>query len=115
MSERRTVTDEEGLALLESIVAERPDYVYQSPSGTSCFYVDPTNERPSCLVGHWMHRLDVPLTDMLPYEQESASALVGSRFNTSDYLATLLDEVQGLQDSGHPWGVALSTARERML
>lgn len=107
----KTVTDEEGLALLEQIVNERPDYVYEKPGGddASCVYVH--NGAPSCLVGHWLHKLGVSLDDIPEGEAASDTARVlGLAVSTP--LADALDGAQDTQDSGLNWAQALAAGKD---
>lgn len=80
----------------------------------ACVYVDAG--APSCLVGHILHRLGVPLGRL---EDNNNTGVGDRRFLTEvgvqadDRVAYFLEQIQEEQDSGLPWGLALQVAIER--
>jgi hypothetical protein len=108
---------------LRTVVAERPDYVYEAPEelvtdGASCFYVH--GDAPGCLVGQVLNRLGVPLTDMERYEGTGAYSLLPHVVeltgdpDAADDVATALTEAQYQQDQGVTWSKALELATRRI-
>jgi len=105
------------------VVAERgADYVYKKPTNTfgvlTCLYVD--QDQPSCLVGHVLHRLGVPLETLKSADQFSFPAtdvccdlLRGSAFDDEE-IGHFLDAVQSRQDIGRTWGEALQNGLEAL-
>lgn len=117
------VTDVQVIAALREVVAESPERVYEAPptmptlpGGTSCFYVHRTAEGavPGCLVGHVLHRLGVPLSELEKWEgagaQDPTLATLNILGDNDEYAVRMLVEVQSTQDNGAPWGTALSLA-----
>ena len=112
-------TDAEIVATLEAVVAENPGYVYEAPyqplDDVSCYYVhsyEDGDAAPGCVVGHVFHRLGVPLETLAAHESASAWDVVTTLIpEVGEDVAKLLDHVQGAQDYGEPWAVALETAR----
>lgn len=121
----------EVLSTLETVVGEKPDYVYTDnlgrsadvDSGVTCKYVhtDPhTGERtPGCVVGHVLYRLGVDLDTLGSAACEGRRAelivrqFVRNPWATDDVSETLrlLGRVQYAQDCGKPWGEALADAK----
>jgi hypothetical protein len=107
------------------VVAERgADYVYKRPTNTfgvpTCLYVDVDRDQPSCLVGHVLHRLGVPLETLKSADQFSFPAtdvchdlLGGSAFDDGE-ISHFLDAVQSRQDIGRTWGEALQNGLEAL-
>jgi hypothetical protein len=98
------------------VVGERGEnYIYEKPInafGTPvCVYV--YESQPSCLVGHILHRLGVPLETLGEGDRLSFSAsdvcmdlLAGTSFYDTE-ISAFLDSLQSEQDTGHTWGEAL--------
>jgi hypothetical protein len=98
------------------VVAERgEDYVYEGPGDVRgngmCRYV--YRDQPSCLVGHVLYRLGVPLETLKSADGVSFAAtdvcsdlLRGSAFDDGE-IGDFLDAVQSRQDIGETWGNAL--------
>ena len=107
-------------AEVKKVAAEHPDYVYERPADGCVYEVD---GKPSCLVGHAMFRLGMPLD--LIRRCDSAGAIehvldeVCGEFDESGdderVYRTLLGWAQGAQDSGKPWGEAVSEAERFVL
>jgi hypothetical protein len=104
-------------AAVTEVANERPDYSYLSDHD-QCLYVDDTEMGlvPSCLVGHVMARLGVPLTVLLGWNDQDAARLLhrlvedGEVTFPSIYdeaaVARVLARAQERQDDGVPWGLA---------
>lgn len=105
--------------LAEAVALKGADYVYTTPDGEQgnpdtspiCSYVH--GEEPGCIVGHVLHSAGIPLAELRGEERNDASgALRGLRgtLHYEDGVAELLMAVQQDQDSGVPWGEALTNA-----
>lgn len=98
-------------ALRDSVDAapEGPNFVY---THATCTYVDLDGRTPSCLVGHALVRLGVPidvLTELDAKDDSAADNLYD--FGIGDERASLIfSAAQQLQDASHPWGDALAAA-----
>ena len=93
---------------LYSVVAERPEYVYErpvSPYGgrSACAYRDPWTHKPSCLFGHVFIELGIPTQ-----EGASAGVILGHQ-RYPDWLREAARRAQREQDAGRPWGEAWET------
>jgi hypothetical protein len=114
---------------LRTVVAERPDYVYEAPAEQvetgegllSCFYVHGAGAEaePGCLVGHVLYRHGVSLVDLAAKEGAGAYnvttelvELTGEPGTVSDVIGVLM-RVQDAQDNGQPWARALEHATRR--
>lgn len=109
------VSDEDVLETLREVVAGREEFVYETPGNDGrCYYVHYSadgNKAPGCLVGHVLHRLGGSLTGMESAEFEEpsgASSAAGIQLTYRSELALAM--AQEAQDSGLPWGEALSEA-----
>lgn len=110
MNER--FTDEQVMTTLRDVVNERPDYVYEEvpcdeETVTDCLYV--YNNAPSCLVGHVMHRLGIPLDVLSEHEGESPNQFRPA-LSISYRAADALTKAQDVQDEGDAWADALEAA-----
>jgi hypothetical protein len=109
--------------LAEAVALKGADYVYTTPDGEQgnpdtqpiCWYVH--GEEPGCIVGHALHAAGVPLGRLREEERNDAGGVLRSlhgdsrlRFTHEDGVAELLAAVQQDQDSGVPWGEALTNA-----
>lgn len=90
------------------VAAERPDFVYVSPllSGY-CVYTH--NGEPSCLFGHALLRLGLPMSCLEELSTNVAIATACRQLNIplTDGEARSLADVQHAQDNGVPWGEAI--------
>lgn len=117
----------------KAVVEERPDYDYKSDHD-SCQYVDEQGIQqpdgswsytsvPSCLVGCVMHRLGVPLGELLHWNDTAADDLLGNLAINEDIefpdedqanaIRRYLNVAQTIQDhggTGHHWSDALRRA-----
>lgn len=103
-------TDEQVMTTLREVVAENPDYVYESPDRTAdipCLYVH--DDKPGCLVGHVLNRLGVELEDLSEYEGSDADKFVRPGF-VSERAGRVLQHAQFEQDRGDAWRYALDAA-----
>ncbi len=109
------ITYESALEALKAVVAEKgEDYVYAWVD-RNCLYTH--NGKPSCGVGHVLHRLGV---DIERFEGTTMNAQTFDRvaYNLNDFSVTkitqsaidLLREFQLQQDDGRTWGEALGIA-----
>ena len=107
-------------AEVKKVAAEQPDKVYEKPGDTCAYEFD---GKPSCLVGHAMFRLGVPLDVIRLCDNhgaiEHALDEVPTEFDESGdeerVYRALLGWAQGAQDSGKPWGEAVAEAEELVL
>jgi hypothetical protein len=90
---------------LREVAAGRPDYAYEPPGdGVECLYVH--NGAPSCLVGHALHRLGVPLGAL--YVIKPSDELIPQLFiEVGADVNVAVWNVQTAQDNGAPWGEAI--------
>ena len=115
------VTRDRVVEVTKQVVAEHGmEHVYEKPmvnrlggEMAMCLYVH--NGRPSCLVGHVLHRLGVPL-DVLAQgddqSQDASSMCYEVLYNTDfadEMIASFLSTVQATQDAGYTWGYALES------
>lgn len=132
-----TLTTENVLAALEAAVEEKgADYVYPREldeygdlTEDSCLYVK--NGAPSCLVGHALHSLGVPLEALSANEGAGAAALLDyleidgfvtfekgeadeEGYRGLSKVQSLVFYAQAKQDTGTPWGESLNVAREQI-
>lgn len=100
---------DEVLALLEEVVAEYgEDYVYPGHNTTGgCVYTK--DGAPSCLVGHALTRLGVPV-DFLSEHNDFAVSNI-QRLTMDEEVLDMLQTAQETQDIGCTWGHALEDAR----
>lgn len=105
-------TDDEVMATLRAVVAERPDYVYEAPEEDGCVYV--ADGTPSCLVGHVLHRLGVSLEALSVLDMNGGlaawRAVPGVLDGVSGSTVDRLWAAQTAQDNGDTWGEALEYA-----
>ncbi|WAB08813.1 hypothetical protein SEA_SUCCESS_26 [Streptomyces phage Success] len=116
------VTDEIALTTLRDVVAERPGYTYSAPNhmkederDASCFYVhkdeDGSLVSAGCAIGVVLHRLGIPLEDLVKEEGCRAYGVVRRFFpNLSQRTYTRFNDMQMSQDDGDPWGLAYAKA-----
>lgn len=119
MSDLITVSDSMAIATLRDVVAERPEYIYEPPSGATagataamCFYVHHIDSGPvpGCLVGTVLHRLGVPLDKLAELEGCGAYVVAGMTAYMSNDARCALARAQDAQDDGATWAVALAAA-----
>lgn len=120
------ITYDAVLGAMRAAVTEKgEDYLYRGPLSdkpTVCVYATEVDGelKPSCIVGHVLYRLGVPLESLFPYDAHDVFMLVGvlALDITRDALIALIraQEVQdGAVDSyytaeNHSWGNALRAA-----
>lgn len=99
------------------VAQEQPEHVYERGEAGKCNYE--RNGQPSCIVGHAMHRLGVSVLDLREFDAAGDSAIQDiietnpDMFDDDDNLGMeLLAGVQGSQDQGVPWGLAVSQQQE---
>lgn len=107
------ITDEAFKATVREIAAERPEYVYQREGGVgTCLYAHA--DGPGCLISHALHRLGVSLETLSWCEEmpagEAIQRIAGD--DVSPETRAWAHQVQALQDTEHPWGVAVRLADE---
>lgn len=110
--------------LLDEAIAEKgADYVYKDEMGrvagidteTCCQYVhgEGDSKAPGCIAGNVLHRAGVPLGEFNRVESLAVAPLLdllGVRM--PDEAVSLLAEIQGRQDKGWTWGLAVDAARD---
>lgn len=116
---QNAITYGETVAVLRAIVNDHGfEHVYTPPGpGGQCVYVH--DGKPSCLVGHVLHRLGLALP---PSEQGMSNgwlAVVSAdkdhRYPFDDAAIKLLAQVQARQDGGMPWGLVVREAINQMV
>ncbi|MFC4501729.1 MULTISPECIES: hypothetical protein [Streptomyces] len=115
-----TTTDAKVMETLRAVVSERPEYTYSAPeymagSGGACFYVHVDEDRSpvgaGCAVGVVLHRLGVPLKELMQHEGKTAIQMVREVIEgVSRSTANKLRAFQFMQDGGVPWGEAYAKA-----
>lgn len=106
-------------AEVEKVARENPDFIYDA-SETGCKYVK--DSKPSCLVGHALFRLGVPLDQLKVYDNTNdfsgsaiGTVLLGDLYERDDPIAVEKCTVaQKEQDSGASWGTAVQRAKKAM-
>jgi hypothetical protein len=102
------------ISLLNNIIAEAGggDYVYEAPNGSQC--VNVWQGRPSCLAGRVLAASGAMTMEELTLDTNaSVTVLVGHwPYRLTRGAIVILTEVQELQDSMVPWGIALERALE---
>lgn len=123
----KNVTYKETLEAMKAAVSEKgEEYVYERQEHPSmgahgslgiCLNTTPDGKAAGCIVGDTLHRLGVSLTWLGCTENINCSAggllskLRHEELYDFDYNSLrLLSEAQSLQDTGTPWGEALSKA-----
>lgn len=107
-------------AEVKKVAAEHPDYVYEKPADGCAYEVD---GKPSCLVGHAMFRLGMSLDLIRRCDSAGAIGHVLDEFygefdesgDDEGVCRALLGWTQAVQDSGKPWGEAVSEAEGVLL
>ena len=100
--------------LLETIAAERPDFVYRKPDvSQECLY-RPSQRRPGqkkvrCIIGEALHRLGMTDAELfeLDASDESNAYDVLSGLGFDDDVCHYAQMVQTAQDTGKSWGAAI--------
>lgn len=113
--------------LIKALEARGFEYVYERQDGPqSCLYVhntlksedgmlvdnDPEEWEPGCIVGFVLKGAGVSLETLKEYEGQEARTLLRNLeengiLTCDDEVSVLLSRVQGQQDEGTPWGVAV--------
>jgi hypothetical protein len=123
----KSVTFKETLEAMKAAVSEKGDeYVYERQEHPNvglhgslgvCLNTTPDGKKTGCIVGDVLHRLGVSLTWLGCGENinNSAAGLLSKLRHEELYdfdrnSLLLLSEAQSLQDTGTPWGEALSKA-----
>lgn len=113
------ITREQLDATLEEVVAEYgEDYIYESPDGTGCKYIelngDGSIDGPGCLIGHALVALGVDPEylksgDALGYGARSLNVWADAQ------VAQYAVNIQQRQDVGDTWGVSVALGDQRVL
>lgn len=113
---------------VRKLAVERPDYVYdppgideEKPRGGPCLYVHDRGtpgERPGCIIGHALTRLGYSIPEKLEgqtalragaeliLDLDALQSGIYEIGGDARIILNALDDVQGEQDEGKPWGVA---------
>lgn len=126
MTDRITITLDDAMRTLREVVAEYGrGHRYIKPlikaidGGygfiPACVYTH--NYCPSCLIGHVLHRLGVPVGEHKYYNRVGIASLAwdceyGQRAFFEPEAVGVLERAQGVQDNGISWGAALDAAEE---
>lgn len=90
------------------------DYTYMAPGGDTCLYV--YNDKPSCLIGHYLVDLGYPLDGFVEGKDIQDFFLDGHAekqgFTAEDDAVYAMLRVQQYQDEGFPWGTAYDNTFE---
>lgn len=107
-------------AEVQKVAQENPDFTYpwDDPDYEGCEYQ--RGGGPSCIVGHGLNRLGVPVADMAELDDEGGVPVDRLPVDFPELLEVDSDEaldrlvvVQSAQDVGLPWGEAVRRAKER--
>lgn len=114
-----TPTVEQVTATIKAVVEEfGADYVYPyAAAPADCRYTEydengPT--APSCIAGHVLHRLGVPLDELRQWEGNNIHGLQENYINLPAGAYEGLSAAQEAQDGGKTWGEALNIYNERV-
>lgn len=108
-----TITYDEAKADLLELADERPDFVYEPPSGVCRYFAD--DGSPSCIVGYVFAKHGIQPDQLVKQSTQrnlNENAAVGllrdeGLITCDDATATLLAYAQDEQDNGHSWGPAV--------
>lgn len=104
------VTADQIIAEVRRLAAERPDYVYEKPPGsTFCLYRHEDGS-PGCIFGQALDNLGVGL-DEHTYGTIGI-VLFDLGVAKTDQQANWMTSVQHYQDNGRPWAEAVAKADE---
>lgn len=103
-------------AEVEKVAGENPHFIYDASE--TCKYVK--DRKPSCLVGHALFRLGVPIGQLEAYDSANdfsgsgiGAVLFGDLYEMDDPVAVeKCDLAQNEQDSGASWGAAVHRAKK---
>lgn len=112
----KTITREMALsALNEAVKVKGYNYVYERRAGSYCYNVWEGN--PDCIVGHALIWLGVPIEwfnedSRANDPAQEVCSLLGydDMFDVEPEAIALFNRVQAMQDSGIPWGEAVTRA-----
>lgn len=118
----RQITADDALEALRTAVKGREDYVYpwwEAGGSRACKYV--RDGAPSCLVGHALHALGIPLDTLTVLDSyQNGSGVAAGTLPQHLPSGTLTVEAAGVfgaaqtaQDTGESWGEALASAAAR--
>jgi len=102
---------------VQEIIKGREDYVYVNPfgkkaggeDGLNCYYFDPNNGQPSCIVGHVFAKHGVTFEDVGVMNDNCIMDAIYVAGIDLDYQTRyFLEAIQERQDSGVPWGESVS-------
>lgn len=121
MTERTPFTLDQVLdAAREAVNEKGSEYIYPG-AGSACFYAT-YNEKPSCIVGHVIFKLDPEaFATIATAEREGGESKAATDLEYSDWLpdnfwtadaATAMQYAQVAQDEGATWGDALAAAED---
>lgn len=105
----------------EAVAVRGADYIYTiggvvSKGGVACKYVTNENgeDECSCIVGCILHKAGVPLAALTLHEGNGIGESVwGDVVTLTPAAKYFLQEIQGLQDDGCPWGAAVLVGENR--
>lgn len=121
------ITREQVLETMRTVVAEwGDDYLYTPPDlerPNACLYAKMVDGelRPSCIVGHVLYRLNVPLAELALDSYEVGTLVEHLDLDIEESAVNALSRAQEVQDgavdqrdSEHTWGAALEAAEEEV-
>lgn len=119
------IASKDVIKAVHDIANERPEHVYTSAESHMrdhiCRYAD--GDEPSCLIGHALHRLGVPVETLQKFDSINLQAGEVVLFlrdifegwldnaNSSSVEIDYLEYLQAWQDAGDPWAVAVEKAQ----
>lgn len=124
-----TINAENALTLLAAVVAEKgEEYRYPGADDGNCSYTN-ADGTPSCIVGHVLKKLHVPLDKVRAFEWDedgsirestAVSGILGEWGPYADSVSAkadhnaviILQAAQSKQDDGSTWGEALAYAQD---
>lgn len=115
------IASKDVIKAVHDIAKERPEHVYIPAEDYMCRYAD--GDEPSCLIGHALHRLGVPVETLQKFDSINLQGgdvlfikdiFEGWLDNANSSLVEIdyLQYVQSWQDAGDPWAVAVEKAQQ---
>lgn len=98
------------IAETRKVAASSPDFIYKQING-ACKYID--NGSPSCIIGRALWNLDI-IDAKCEWDKFANSSIEGvvsqEDWDIDPDEVEWLSDVQNYQDTGYPWGRAISYA-----
>lgn len=92
------------------------DLVLPDGVNTDCLYVLPRKQAPACIVGQWLHKQGVALSELMEHESTGAEAMIPAVLPGVPHAVTqFLGEVQSEQDGDQAWMDAIARGESLFL